>query len=68
MHFVLICVLTTPFLISPNIAKQAAEYMDAMAGVNHYSGVVLIAKNNMRQLSCTSATFSSVKNTGPLSI
>jgi CubicO group peptidase (beta-lactamase class C family) len=29
-----------------NIANQAAEYMDAMARVNHYSGVVLIAKNN----------------------
>jgi len=33
-------------VIGQNIANQAAEYMDAMARVNHYSGVVLIAKNN----------------------
>jgi len=45
MRVVLVCLLTTQFVIAQNIANQAAEYMDAMARVNHYSGVVLIAKH-----------------------
>lgn len=45
MPVLLMCLLMIGLGSAQDVTNKTAEYMDAMARVNHYSGVVLIAKN-----------------------